>query len=173
MVAIDSATKNLTSTRFPRTLLKTGAAVGAAATVGTLLTDPENRWYKSLDKPSWQPPKAAFPIVWTSLYVDIAVVSALVIADAEEKKPGSSKPFQKALAKNLVLNGSWSGLFFRSKRPWLAAAGSALLAVSSADLVRRAWKSSPQRGAALSPYAVWTGFATALSTEIARRNSGR
>lgn len=159
--------------RFRSALKKTGTAVGVCATIGTLLTDPENRWYKSLDKPAWQPPKAAFPIAWTALYVDIALISALVIADAEEKKAGSSKPFQKALAKNLVLNGSWSGLFFRSKRPWLAAAGSAVLAVSSVDLVRRAWKSSPQRGLALSPYAAWTTFATALSAEIARRNSGR
>ncbi len=158
---------------FRGTLMRTGAAVATCATIGTLLTDPENRWYKSLDKPSWQPPKAAFPIAWTTLYADIAVISALVIADAEKKKRGSSKPFQKALGANLVLNGSWSGLFFRSKRPWLAAAGSAALAVSSADLVRRAWKSSPQRGLALSPYAGWTGFATALSTDIARRNPGR
>lgn len=158
---------------FRRALRKTGTAVGATAAIGTLLTDPENHWYRSLDKPAWQPPKAVFPIAWTALYADIAVVSALVLADAEGENRGSARSFRRTLGVNLLLNGSWSGLFFRSRRPWLAAAGAAALAVSSVDLVRRAWRSSPNRGLALSPYAAWTGFATALSADIARRNPGK
>ncbi|WP_083291037.1 TspO/MBR family protein [Corynebacterium sp. HMSC06G04] len=44
------------------------------------------------------------------------------------------------------------------------------MTASSADLVRRAWKSAPERGALLAPYTAWTGFATVLSAEIARLN---
>ncbi|WP_414252863.1 tryptophan-rich sensory protein [Corynebacterium sp. c25Ua_89] len=44
------------------------------------------------------------------------------------------------------------------------------MTASSADLVRRAWKSAPERGALLVPYAAWTGFATVLSAEIVRLN---
>lgn len=168
--AVKAATAELDTRRSRRTLLKTSAAVAVTATIGTILTDPDNHWYRSLDKPSWQPPALAFPIAWTALYADIAWVSALVIANAEEEQPGSSAAFTKALAANLVINASWSGLFFRSKRPWLAAAGAAVLAGSSADLVRRAGRSSPQRGAVLAPYAAWTAFATALSTSIAWKN---
>lgn len=168
--AIRDATTDLTTRRSRHTLLKTGAAVAVTATVGTALTDPENSWYRKLDKPAWQPPKLDFPLAWTVLYLDIAVVSALVIADAEEKKRGSSAPDWVVLGTNLVLNAGWCGLFFRARRPWVAAAGAAALAVSSADLTRRAWKSSPQRGVLLSPYAAWTGFATVLSTSIAWRN---
>lgn len=171
--AVRAATAGLRTRRWRHTLLKTGAAVAATAAVGTALTDPENSWYRKLDKPAWQPPKLAFPLAWTALYVDIAVVSALVIADAEEKKRGSAVPDWAALGTNLVLNAGWSGLFFRARRPWVAAAGAAALAVSSADLVRRAGKSSPQRGVLLSPYAAWTSFATALSTAIAWRNRTR
>lgn len=168
--AVRKASRRLDTRRSRRTLVRTGAAVATTAVIGTLLTDPDNRWYQKLDKPAWQPPKLAFPIAWTALYLDIAVISALVIADAEERKRGSSGPDKKALAANLVLNAGWSGLFFRSQKPWLAAAGAGVLAVSSADLVRRAWRSSSQRGVVLSPYALWTGFATALSTSIAWRN---
>ncbi|MFR9914545.1 tryptophan-rich sensory protein [Corynebacterium striatum] len=52
----------------------------------------------------------------------------------------------------------------------MAAAWAGALAASSADLVRRAWKSAPERGVLLAPYAAWAGFATVLSVEIARLN---
>lgn len=71
---------------------------------------------------------------------------------------------------NLALNAGWSRLFWRSRRPWLAAAECAVLAVSSADLVRRTSRASRGAGLALAPYAAWCAFATALSTTIAVKN---
>ncbi|AMO89874.1 tspO/MBR family protein [Corynebacterium simulans] len=68
------------------------------------------------------------------------------------------------------MNAGWSGLFFRSKHKRLATAWAGALGASSADLVRRAWKSAPERGALLAPYVAWTGFVTVLSAEIARLN---
>lgn len=168
--AVREATGKLDTRRSRRTLLQTGAAVTTIAAIGTWLTDPENPWYRKLDKPTWQPPRLAFPLAWSALYLDIAVISALVIADAEEKRRGSAGRHWKALGTNLVLNAGWCGLFFRARRPRLSAAGAAALAVSSADLTRRAWQSAPQRGVLLAPYALWTGFATALSASIAWRN---
>ena len=58
-----------------------------------------------------------------------------------------------ALAANLVLNAGWNVLFFRARRPWLAAAECAVLTASAAHLVRRtaavdpraAWHSPPTR----------------------------
>ncbi|TWF75669.1 TspO/MBR related protein [Pseudonocardia hierapolitana] len=46
-------------------LLLTTAAVAVTAAVGRLGTDVSSRWYRRLDKPSWQPPGVAFPLVWT------------------------------------------------------------------------------------------------------------
>lgn len=152
----------------------TSGAVAACAGVGTALTDPDNGWYKSLKKPSWQPPAAAFPIAWTLLYVDIAAVNSMILTDlAEEKKADEAREHATALGINLVLNAGWCGLFFRSKRPVVAAVGAGALALSSADLTRRAHKSSTGRGLALAPYAAWTAFATALSTAIAVKNPKR
>jgi tryptophan-rich sensory protein len=74
------------------------------------------------------------------------------------------------LATNFVLNAAWSWLFWRSRQPWLAAAEAAVLAVSSADLVRRAGRLSPAVAGALAPYPAWCGFATVLSAAIWRRN---
>lgn len=150
------------------------AAVGACAAVGTLLTDPENSWYKSLRKPDWQPPAAAFPIVWTALYADIAYVSYKALADAHERGDAAEfKSYSRALGTNLALNAAWCGLFFRGERPVVSTIEAGALAVSSIDLVRRAGKSHAGLGLLLSPYAVWTSGATALSGAIAALNPGK
>ena len=52
-----------------RTLVPTALAVAATAAVGSLASKPavESDWYAKLRKPPYQPPRAAFPIAWTSL----------------------------------------------------------------------------------------------------------
>jgi len=153
--------------------VKVCTAVGACAVVGSLLTDPQSRWYRSLRKPSWQPPAAVFPIVWTALYADIAWVSTRAISSAHEGgRPEEARSYARALGVNLALNAAWSGLFFRAQRPALSAVGAGALALSSLDLARRAGRGRALRGWALLPYAAWTAGATALSGEIARLNPG-
>jgi uncharacterized protein YbjT (DUF2867 family)/tryptophan-rich sensory protein len=169
--AIRDATQPLDTGRWMRTVRRVGGAVALCAVAGSLFTQPKSRWYQSLAQPSWQPPAAAFPIVWTALYADIALMSALVIADAQENDDdAAARAYARRLGLNLVLNAAWPALFFRAKKPWLAAAEAGLLALSSADLVRLAARSSPERGLALSPYAAWTAFAAALNVAVARRN---
>ena len=73
---------------------------------------------------------------------------------------------------NLVINAGWSWLFFRYHRLGASALGAAVLAVSSADLVRRTAQADPRAGLALSPYPVWCTFATVLATHVWRLNRG-
>lgn len=169
--AVRAAARDQDTGRWRRTLAATSLAVTAAAAVGSLATDTGSRWYRSLDKPSIQPPGAVFPVVWTALYADIAAVSALSLADlAETGRDDEHAAYGRALAANLALNAGWSVVFFRGHRPVPATVVAAALAASSADLVRRSWRVSPEKGAVLAPYAAWTGFATVLTAAIARRN---
>jgi tryptophan-rich sensory protein len=46
----------------------------------------------------------------------------------------------------------------------------AALAVSSADLARRAADADVKLGAAMAPYPLWCSFATVMSTDIWRLN---
>jgi tryptophan-rich sensory protein len=147
-----------------RTRLLAAAGPLAAALVGGLATDPDSRWFQNLEKPAWYPPPQAFGIVWTGLYAGIAWASGEALAK------GSGPSFGRAYAANLVLNTAWTPVFFRAHRPWLAAAESAALTVSTVDLVRRSARVSRPAGAVLVPYAAWTAFATALTVAIARRN---
>lgn len=159
------------------TLVWAAASTTATAVAGSVAADPDGSWYRQLHKPTWQPPAIAFPLVWTALYVDLALSSAVAFdSDHGPGAPGSQKHRQEvaayrgALAVNLVLNASWSWVFWRTRRPWLAAAECAVLAASSADLVRRAHKLNRNAGLSLAPYALWCGFATALSAAIAKLN---
>jgi benzodiazapine receptor len=152
-----------------KTLGATAAAVTATALAGGAATsgDVNSPWYARLRKPSYQPPRQAFPIVWPLLYGDIAVVSAGAIDRlADEKREREAHTFRAALAVNLLLNAGWSWVFFNRHRLGLAALTAAALTVSSADLTRRAITVEKGRAAPLAAYPAWCAFATVLSTHI-------
>ena len=174
-IDFDTAVRSAMRTAQPDTAMRnlalTSAATVASAVAGSLATQPDSRWYRSLDLPDWQPPTLAFPVVWTALYADIAATSATAL-NAYDKAGDTEgrNAYLKAFGTNLALNTAWSVLFWRVRKPWVAAAEAALLTASAADLARRSGTVSKGAGIALWPYAVWCGFATALSTAIARRN---
>jgi len=153
-------------------LAGTSAAVAATAAAGGAASkDVRSAWYAALDKPAYQPPGAVFPVAWTALYADIAVTSALTVATLRRQgRTAEATRFAAALAANLAVNATWSWVFFRWHRLASAAGVAGLLALSSADLVRRSAPVSPAVAGALTPYPAWCGFATVLSTAIWRRN---
>lgn len=75
-----------------------------------------------------------------------------------------------SLGVNLPLNAAWNQLL--SGRPSTKAglAGTVLLDLGNADLIRRTTAVDTTAAGALVPYATWCTFATALNADIARRN---
>ncbi len=149
--------------------VKASAAVVAAAGVGSIATDASSRWYRGLRKPAWQPPRAAFPLVWTPLYALIAVAGTRVSNRGDESQRGA---FARAYGINLVLNAAWTVVFFRARRPRAALAEIAALNVSNLLLMRRAAKVDRLAAAALAPYVAWSLFAAALNAAIVDLNPG-
>lgn len=171
--AVRRAMEGTTPDTALRNLALTGAAVTAAAVVGSLATQPDSRWYRSLDLPAWQPPKAAFPIVWSLLYADLAASTAATLTGLDREGEGAARKrrtYLAAVGANLALNAGWSVVFWRARRPGAAALESAVLTASGADLVRRSAAVNPVAGRALVPYVAWCGFAALLSAAIERRN---
>ena len=155
-------------------LAATGTAVAATAVVGSIASrEVTGAWYRRLAKPPFQPPGPTFGIVWTLLYTDIAVTAALALDRLAESDPEAAARYRWALAVNLVLNASWSWVFFRGQRLGWAVVVAKVLALSSIDLVRRTAAADGRVAAALAPYAVWCSFATVLSADIWRRNRAR
>jgi benzodiazapine receptor len=153
-----------------RHLPRTAAAVLATAVIGSLGTDVRSHWYRSLDKPGWQPPGAAFGPAWTTLYALMSLAAARTLDRTQE--PKQRHAFAAAFGTNLALNASWNSLFFKARRPRWALAEIILLEASTNDLTRRAGRADPTAATMLAHYAGWVAFATALNTAIVRRNPG-
>ncbi len=133
-----------------RTLIPAAAAVAATAVVGGLASRPAaSPWYQSLRKPSYQPPRQAFPIVWPVLYADIALVSSNTLDEMER-----------------------NGQKFDRRLLGTSAIAAAVLTASSADLARRAVDVQGKRAAPLLLYPVWCAFATMLSSHVWFLNRG-
>jgi benzodiazapine receptor len=159
------------------TLAATSGVVVAAAVAGGLAnrsaaSDPaQSIWFAQLKKPSYQPPRQVFPIVWPALYADIAVTSAATLdALNDSGEHEEARKYATALGINLILNASWTWLFFNRHKLGLSAAVAGALAVSSGDLARRSVAVKGGKGAPLALYPLWCSFATMLSTHIWLKN---
>ncbi|MEU6404242.1 TspO/MBR family protein [Streptomyces sp. NPDC046985] len=144
-----------------------GAAVGLAAWAGARATGPSDAWYKTLNKPDWQPPTWAFPVVWTPLYASIAWSAGHALNRSRGRERAA---LAAGFGVNLAVNAAWTWLFFGRRSPASGVGGALLLDASNLALIRRVARSDPKAAAALGPYAGWCGFATVLSASIARRN---
>nr|WP_153340409.1 TspO/MBR family protein [Nocardia aurantia] len=140
--------------------------VSAAAIAGAVASGSSSQWYRGLDKPGYQPPPQVFPLVWTALYADIIVTTAAAL---QHDPPARRRGLRAALAVNMLLNSSWTWVFFRGHRLGTATAVAAALTVSSADLTVRTAAGSRRRWW-LAAYPVWCAFATALSADLWERN---
>lgn len=142
-------------------------AVAATAVTGARAVDADSTWYRSLDKPAWQPPSWAFGAVWTPLYATIAWSAGRGLSRARGRDRAG---LVAGLTVNLALNAAWNHLFFRRKSPRAGLAGTVLLDLSNARLIRRMAATDRSAAKALAPYAAWCLFATALNFSLARRN---
>ncbi|WP_019996336.1 TspO/MBR family protein [Aureimonas ureilytica] len=125
-------------------------------------------WYQSLRKPAWTPPNRAFPIVWTILYILIAVSGWLVWREAGF----ALIPFGLFLVQ-MVLNFLWSMLFFGRRRPDLAFLDIALLVIAVALNILAFWPFSRAAALLLVPYLAWVLVASALNLSVWRLNRDR
>ena len=149
-----------------RARLVAAGITAAAAGVGFLGTKPDSAWYRSLDKPDWQPPNAAFPLVWTPLYGLIAWGTGR----AMEKAGADDRRMLALTTADLAANAGWCWVFFVRRSPGGGLAVILGLDALNVALTREAAKHDRAAAVALTPYVGWTVFATALNASIWWRN---
>ena len=108
--------------------------------------------------------------MWPLLYADIAAVSASTIDHLPTGNRSRRARTSRFCPRTLLLNASWTWLFFSRRRLGAAAISAAALTVSSADLTRRAVDARGSSAAVLGLYPLWCAFATLLSTRIWQLN---
>ncbi|MBT8114311.1 MAG: tryptophan-rich sensory protein [Arenicella sp.] len=121
-------------------------------------------WYAELNIAPWSPPGIAFPIVWSILYIMIAVAGCLIF--------NSGHTILKVFwAVQLIMNAGWSWIFFGQH--WVVAALIEIVALGAlvllliigcfrARLRLAAWL--------LLPYLLWLELATTLNAYIVQMN---
>ncbi len=136
----------------------------AAASSGAIFKP--GTWYDGLRKPSWTPPKWAFPVVWTILYLFIGYAGWLVWREA-----GWSLPLVFWGAQ-IIANALWSFFFFGIRRMDLALLDIAVLWLSIASFIVAAWPIAPLASLLFVPYLAWVSAAGMLNYSVRSLNPG-
>lgn len=119
-------------------------------------------WYPHLIKPYGTPADIVFPIVWSVLYISMAVGLTLLWIS---KTSGKKLAFL-FFTIQLFLNFIWSWLFFYLQEPGLALVDIVLLWFSILMTICFFWTHTRYGSYLLVPYLVWVSFAFYLNLFI-------
>ena len=126
-----------------------------------------NDWFDALQKPAAMPYGWVFPVAWSLLYILLGLALALIL----RRSGGAHRTLALMLfTAQMVLNYSWSPVFFALHQPQAALAiilVMLLLSIATAALFARIDK---RAAALMMPYLAWLGFASFLNYEIIRLN---
>ncbi len=119
-------------------------------------------WYMDLEKPFWNPPNLAFPIVWTILYTMIGISFWLILCNPKAYTP---KVFLAFLGQ-MLLNFTWSVSFFYLQSPFLGLINILLLMGAISWNIYIFLPYSKLAARFLLPYLLWVMYATTLNVSI-------
>lgn len=152
----------------PRSLLALGlfllACLGISLLGGAITAGPVESWYPALAKPAITPPDIAFPIVWTLLFLMMAVAAWLVW-----RRAGWSGALA-LFGLQLLLNLGWSALFFGAQQIGLALIEIVLLWLAIAATALAFYRHDRRAGLLLLPYLAWVSYAILLNALIWQMN---
>ena len=137
----------------------------SAASLGAIFMPGE--WYATLKKPSWNPPGWIFAPVWSAVYTMMAVAAWLVW------KRGGFAAQTRPLAMfmmQLLLNATWTPLFFGLHWPGIAFAEIVLLWLAIVATLVDFQPVSRTAAWLLIPYLAWVSFAAILNFTLWRLN---
>ncbi len=138
--------------------------LGVASFIGNMTRHAIPGWYENLSKPSLNPPDFIFPIVWTTLYIMIAISGWRIW----KNKAGIK--IKTAFILQTVMNWAWSYLFFYYH--WLGTSFFWIigLIICVALLMTFLIRVDRKTALLLAPYLLWICFAAYLNLMIWKLN---
>ena len=124
-------------------------------------------WYVTLRKPDWVPSGRTIGLVWTVLYILMALAAWLAWREAG----WGARDALLLYAVQLGTNAFWSILFFGRRNPRAALECIVVLFLFVLSTLVQFWNLSLLAGLLLVPYLAWVGFASYLNYEVWRRNA--
>lgn len=120
--------------------------------ISSIIFRVDTSFYDSINKPFFAPPGIVFPIVWTILYILIAI--------GLYNNKNKSMEYYKSLIINYFSNQIYTFLFFVIKSPFIAFIDTLVVLISSLFLYNET------KSKWFIPYIIWNVFATILSLSI-------
>jgi tryptophan-rich sensory protein len=146
------------------------AACFAAQAIGASIAHSNMDWYATLQKPSFTPPAIAFPIVWTTLYVLMAIASWTFWRKAETVELRRTGVIWFGI--QLLLNVAWTFAFFGLHQPGYGVVTILFLLIAILITIVVFDRASRTASLLLVPYFLWVSFAAALNAGTFLLNSG-
>ncbi len=121
-------------------------------------TDAE--WYRSLPRPSWQPPSSVFGIIWPYNFAMLVTATWLV---ANRLSTANQMIWLLSLALSVTAALTWAWLFYGPHAILASGFALVLATVFTIPLLVIAFRISPVLGFAFLPYQLWLAVATSLA----------
>lgn len=123
-------------------------------------------WYEQLNKSALTPPGVVFSIVWSFLYLLLAIIAWIL---SNQNQP-DYKQVKVLFALQTLINWTWTPLFFGLH--WLMPSAVWLISLSclNAFLMITLKKKNKMIAWLLSPYLLWLAFASYLNAYIVFMN---
>ena len=126
--------------------------------------------YSEVNVPPLAPPSFLFPIVWTILFILMGISAAMVYNNTSVPSEQKKRAL-KTYAISLILNFTWSIIFFNFRAFSLAFVWLILLLIFIIKTILQYKKISPLAAYLQIPYLIWVTFAGYLTLGIAVLNS--
>ena len=139
----------------------------------SLLTRDAMGQFNSFKQPPLAPPAWLFPVAWTILYVLMGIASYLIYRQYNTRKKAEQatiKPILVLYIIQLVLNFSWTPIFFNLGQFWIAFIVLLAMWFIEIGILAKTYKVSKLAFYCLVPYVIWTTFAAYLNSMIAILN---
>lgn len=120
-------------------------------------------WYSTLKKPPFNPPNYIFGPVWTVLYILLGAGLYLIVSSPQAPTRTTALI---VFGVQLLLNFSWSFLFFYFKLPGTAFVEILILWAAILTMIVAFFRVSPAAAYLQIPYLLWVSFASILNGSV-------